>query len=233
MRNRLFIAQLAIVAFCLFAVGELAANFPYPSPLIRFSLPPKLRWPAEQIAGWVEAQSFDPGFSEFFYRDPERTIPPGENLVAPADGLLRDVIFEDGITYFIVALSFWDVHVVRTPVAGVVKDIRFEGTTFFRDTSEAKEQVFLKGKAGPVQQVLTLETDYGEVRVRLITSYWASRLKVWVHEGDHLTKGQRIGRILLGSTVVAEFPGEVKFAVPTRDRVVAGETIIYRGAKFQ
>jgi phosphatidylserine decarboxylase len=232
MRNPLLAAQLAIVAFCVFAVGELAVSFPYPSPLIRFSLPPKLRWPAAEIAGWVEAQSFDPGFSEFFYRDPERKVPPGENLVAPADGLLRDVVFENGITYLIVALSFWDVHVVRTPVAGVVKDISFEGNTFFRYSSEAKEQVFLKGKAGPVQQVLTLDTDYGEVKLRLITSYWASRLKVWVQEGDRLTKGQRIGRILLGSTVVAEFPGEVKFTVPKGQRVIAGETVIYQGAKF-
>jgi phosphatidylserine decarboxylase len=80
--------------------------------------------------------------------------------------------------------------------------------------------------------VLTLDTDYGEVKVRLITSYWASRLKVWVHEGDHLTKGQRIGRILLGSSVVAEFPGKVTFSVPVQQRVVGGETIIFDGGKF-
>jgi phosphatidylserine decarboxylase len=233
MRNWLLFVQLGILTLCLGAAGELVSQFPYPSPLIKPLLPPKLRWPSAEIAGWIEAQSFDPGFSEFFYRDPERKIPPGQNLVAPADGILRDIVFQNNTTYFIVALSFWDVHVVRTPVTGVVKDISSEGYTFFRNSSEATNQVYLKGKAGPVQQVITLDTDYGEVRLRLITSYWASRLKVWVHEGDHLTKGQRVGRILLGSTVVAEFPGNVKFAVPKSQRVVGGETIIYDRKNFQ
>ena len=188
MRNRLLFVQLGIIAFCLFAVTELVGNFPYPSPLIKPLLPPKLRWPGPEVAAWVESQNFDPGFLEFFYRDPERVVPPGQNLVSPADGVLLDNIFEDGVSYFIVALSFWDVHVVRTPVAGVVKNITSEGYSVFRDSSEVKDQVYLKGKAGPVQQIVTLDTDYGEVRVRLITSYWASRLKVWVHEGDRLKK---------------------------------------------
>jgi len=232
-QKRVLIIQLGIIAFCLIALTELVANFPFPSPVIKPFLPPKLRWPSELVAHWVEAQNFDEGFLEYFYRDPERTVPPGQNLVSPADGLLRDVIYKNDISYFVVALSFWDVHVVRTPVSGVVKSITQEGFTFYRYSSEVKDQVYLEGKAGPVQQVLTLDTDYGEVRVRLITSYWASRLKVWVHEGDRLTKGQRIGRIMLGSSVVAEFPGKVQFSVPVQQRVVGGETIIFNGAKFQ
>ena len=233
MQRRVLVLQLGIVAFCLVALTELITTFPFPSPLVQPLLPPKLRWPAAEVAAWVESQNYDPGFLEFFYRDPERIVPPGQNLVAPADGLLRDVIYKNDLTYLVVALSFWDVHVVRTPVAGVVKDITSEGYTLYRYSSEVKDQAYLEGKAGPVQQVLTLDTDYGEVRVRLITSYWASRLKVWVHVGDRLEKGQRIGRILLGSSVVAEFPGHVEFAVPVQERVVGGETIIFNGAKFQ
>ena len=233
MRKRVLVTQTGIIAFCLIAVAELITQFPFPSPLIKPFLPPKLRWPPAEVAAWVEAQNYDPGFLEFFYRDPERIVPLGQNLVSPADGVLRDVVVKDGVSYFIVALSFWDVHVVRTPVAGVVKNITSEGYTLFRNSSEVKDQVYLKGKAGPVQQVLTLDTDYGEVRVRLITSYWASRLKVWVHEGDRLTKGQRIGRILLGSSVVAEFLGKATFAVQSQQRVVGGETIIFNGGHFQ
>jgi phosphatidylserine decarboxylase len=66
--------------------------------------------------------------------------------------------------------------------------------------------------------------------VHLITSYWASRLKLRVRVGEKLEKGQRIGRILLGSTVVAEFPGDLKFSVRPTQRVLGGETIIAEGA---
>jgi phosphatidylserine decarboxylase len=64
------------------------------------------------------------------------------------------------------------------------------------------------------------------VKVRLITSYWASRIKLWVQIGQHLEKGDKLGRILLGSTVVSEFPGETQFLVRPGQRVIAGETLI-------
>ena len=230
---RILAIQLGIIVSCTIAIAQLIMYFPYPSPLIKPILPPRFRWPTEQVAGWVEAQNYDPSFLEFFARDPERDIPPGQNLVSPADGVVIDIPREGGMTYFTVGLSFWDVHVVRTPVAGVVIDVAEEGLTFFRDRSEVKDLVFLKGKDAPVQQIVTLDTDYGRVRVRLITSYWASRLKVWVHKGDRLEKGQRIGRILLGSSVVAEFTGNVTFTVEPNERVVGGETVIFSDERLR
>jgi phosphatidylserine decarboxylase len=180
---------------------------------------------------WVETENIDKGFLTFFNRDPERNIPAGENLVSPADGIIQEIALQDGVTYFVVGLSFWDVHVVRTPVAGVVKSIEKEGSYFTRNVSksELKENIFLRGKVAPVQEVVTLDTGHGDVNIRLITSYWASRLKVWVHQGERLEKGQRIGRILLGSTVVAELPGDVMLQVKAGQRVIGGETIIFEG----
>lgn len=229
MPRRTLAFQIVIMASCITAVALMFVHFPFPSPLIKPLLPPKQRWPAEQVAAWVESGHIDSGFAEFFNRDPERTVPPGNNLVSPADGVIKDIAVQDGVTYFVVGLSFWDVHVVRTPVAGVVKNIEQEGLSFFRYSSEAKDMVFLKGKAGPVQQIVTLETDYGEIKVRLITSYWASRLKLWIQEGQHLEKGDRIGRILLGSTVVLDLPGTVPFSIQKGQRVVGGETVILEG----
>jgi len=125
------------------------------------------------------------------------------------------------------------VHVVRAPVAGVVTDIEQEGYSLFgRNDSQQKmrESIFLRGKAAPVQQIITINSKFGLVKVRLITSYWASRLKVFVHLGDRLEKGQRVGRILLGSTVVGEFPNRLLFSVKKGQRLVGGETIISEGA---
>jgi len=229
MPKKIFIFQVAVMALCIVAVVQIVVQFPFPSPLIKPLLPPKQRWPVEQVAAWVESGHIDSGFMEFFNRDPERIVPPGRNLVSPADGVIKDIVAEDGVTYFVVGLSYWDVHVVRTPAAGVVKRIEQEGLSFFRYSSEAKDMVFLKGKAGPVQQIVTLSTDYGEIKIRLITSYWASRLKLWVQEGQHLEKGERIGRILLGSTVVLDMPGPFDFSVQKGQRMVGGETIILGG----
>jgi phosphatidylserine decarboxylase len=224
--NRTLIIQTSILAVCIVAVAETLLNFPFPSPLIKPFLPPKLRWPTAEILEWGEAMNYDSGFLHFFMRDPERIVPPGGDLVSASDGVIKDIVYSNGTTYLVIGLSFWDVHVVRTPAAGVVKDVDAEGVSFFRDIGEGQDQVYLKGKAGPVQQIVTLDTRYGQMRVRLITSYLADRLKVWVREGQHLQKGQRIGRILLGSTVVIEIPGRVKLLVHRWQRLVAGETVI-------
>jgi len=233
MPRQTLIFQLVVMASCIFAAVQTVVHFPFPSPLIRPLLSPKQRWPAEQVAAWVESGHIDSGFMEFFNRDPERTVPPGNNLVSPADGVIKDIAVQNGTAYFVVGLSYWDVHVVRTPVAGVVKNIEQEGLSFYRFSSEAKDMVFLKGKAGPVQQIVTLATVYGDIKVRLITSYWASRIKLWVQAGQHLEKGDRIGRILLGSTVVLDLPDGAQLSVQKGQRVVGGETVILAGERSQ
>jgi phosphatidylserine decarboxylase len=236
LKKRTLLVQCGILAVCVLALAELALNFPYPSPFINPFLPPKERWASAQIADWVESGKFDWAFVDYFNRDPERVVPAGKDPVSPADGVLKGFEFVDGVTEFVVGLSFWDVHVVRTPVAGIVKSIEQDGLIPLARPepggSEA-EDFALRGKTAPVQAIVTVATAMGDVRIRLITSYWASRLRVWVHEGQHLDKGQRIGRILLGSTVAAEFPGRVTFQVPAGQRVVGGETVISNDEAFQ
>jgi phosphatidylserine decarboxylase len=220
--------QIILIALSVFVVTEFAINFPYPSPLVKPFLSPRMRWPAQQVIEWVENQNIDPAFRKFFYRDPERTVPHGPNLVAAADGVIQLVVHNDNITYLVIGLSFWDVHVVRTPIAGVVKSVETDGEYYAKYPTRAERDAsfFIHGKAAPVQQIVTLQTDMGDVKVRLITSYWASRIKVWVHPGQSIAKGQRIGRILLGSTVVVELPGKIDFSLKPMQHVTAGETII-------
>jgi phosphatidylserine decarboxylase len=224
--------QLALIVFAVLAISSEFANFPYPSPLIRPFLPPKLRWPTDQVIGWVEIGQIDREFAKFFSRDPERKIPAGDNMVSAADGVVQRVDFRDGATHLVVGLSFWDVHIVRTPLEGVVKDVEPIGTWYdrampgSRSPADTEKVIYLEGKAAPVQQVVTIATKLGDIRVRLITSYWASRLRVWVRPGQHVAKGERIGRILLGSTVVVAFPGKVDLSVMLRQHVSGGETII-------
>jgi phosphatidylserine decarboxylase len=94
---------------------------------------------------------------------------------------------------------------------------------------EGRGFAFLREKSCPVQKRLVIATDAGTIAVRLITSIAARRIETWVKAGEVIERGQRIGRILLGSTVVLELPATIKLLVKTGDRVWAGETLVAEG----
>jgi phosphatidylserine decarboxylase len=225
-RGATLLVQLGILLACGSVLWPLVRSFPYPSPLVRGLLPPEKRWPTEQVREWIAAGNVDPGFLSFFLRDPEREIAPGPVAVAAADGLLREVRVRDGKVWFVILLSFWDVHVQRSPLAGTVRSVEDRGDTYM--DKEWRDMVFLNEKLAPVQKVITLDTEVGEVFVHLITSVAARRLEAFVQPGQTIEKGQRIGSILLGSTVVVALPESCVPVARADQRVVGGETVLAR-----
>lgn len=224
------ILVLQIVILCLVAAAIVlwALYFPYPSPLIRRWLSPRKRWPEMQIRTWLKRGKFQRAFLRHFYSDPERIAPPGNSMLAPADGLVTSAQVHDGVRYLVIALSFWDMHVQRSPVAGRVLDVASHGDGFM--DGEGREFAFLREKSCPVQKRLVIATDAaGQIAVRLITSLAARRIETWVRAGEQIERGQRIGRILLGSTVVLELPPSMGLLVRPGDRVWAGETAVAEG----
>ncbi len=221
------ILQLAILASLAIAVLYLGIYFPHPSPLVRRWLSPRKRWPEGQVRGWLANGRFQSAFLRYFYRDPERVPPPGGTTLAPADGLVTSADIQGGVRYLVIALSFWDMHVQRSPVSGRVLGAQSLGDDFM--DGEGREFVFLREKTCPVQKRLVIATDGGQVAVRLITSLAARRIETWVREGEEVERGQRIGRILLGSTVVLELPAATKLLVRVGDRVWAGQTAVAEG----
>lgn len=223
------ILVLQIVILCLLAAAIVlwACYFPYPSPLVRRWLAPRKRWPEMQIRAWLQRGEFQRAFLRHFYSDPEREAPPGTSLIAPADGLVTSAEVRGQVRYLVIALSFWDMHVQRSPVAGKVLSVTAHGDDLM--DGEGREFVFLREKSCPVQKRVVVETDAGQVAVRLITSIAARRIETWVREGEKIERGQRIGRILLGSTVVLELPAATKLLVHTGDRVWAGQTAVAEG----
>lgn len=222
----LFYGQLAVIAVLVFAVAFLLWNFPHPSPLIRPLLPARKRWPEQQIRGWLKTGRFHRGYLAYFYRDPKRFPESGSGMLAPADGLVTSADVKDGIRYIVVALSFWDMHIQRSPLAGRVVTVEPSGDV--HTDGEGREFAFLRAKHCPVQQRITLDTDVGRLAVRLITSVAARRIEVWVAPGETIDRGQRIGKILLGSTVVLEVPERYVSAVPVGSRVWAGQTVLVK-----
>lgn len=223
----MLVLQILILCVLAAAVAIGALYFPYPSPLIRRWLPPRKRWPETQIRGWLKNSRYQRAFLRHFYSDPERVAPPGPSLIAPADGLVSSAEAQGGIRYLVIALSFWDMHVQRSPVSGTVLSVESHGDDFL--DGEGREFAFLREKSCPVQKRLVVATEAGQVAVRLITSLAARRIETWVREGEEIERGQRIGRILLGSTVVLELPAATKLLVRTGDRVWAGQTAVAEG----
>lgn len=218
----ILVVQALVLLALMVAVGLWLFWFPYPSPLLRRWLPPRKRWPEAQIRGWLKRGRFHDAFVRYFCRDPERVPPPGTSLLAPADGLVTGTETRAGIRYLVIALSFWDMHVQRCPLSGRVMSVESRGDDFM--DGEGREFAFLREKACPVQKRLVVATEAGPIAVRLITSVTARRIETWVREGDEIERGQRIGRILLGSTVVLELPATAGLLVRKGDRVWAGET---------
>lgn len=212
----LFLAVLAVL-LCFF-------YFPNPSPLVRRFLPPRSRWPEAQIRLWLVRNRFHKSFLSYFYRDPERLAPPGEGYLAPADGLITSDDVQNGIRYLVIALSFWDMHVQRSPISGTVISVVSDGDIYM--DGEGRNFAFLRQKACPVQTRIVLLGKNGEIAVRLITSLAARRIETWIQQGSRVDRGERIGRILLGSTVVLELPESIELSVKVGERVRAGETVI-------
>lgn len=220
----IFLIQSLLLVTLLIALALWLYNFPYPSPLVRWMLPPHWRWPEQQIRDGLRTGIFPRSYLEYFYRDPERTPPSGDGILAPADGIVTSVDVHNKVRYIVIALSFWDMHVQYSPLAGTITGVQELGNEFM--DGEGRNFAFLREKPCPVQKRVIMQTELGEISIRLITSLAARRLQTFVTEGDVVRRGQRIGKILLGSTVVLELPERCPLRVTFHQRVRAGETVV-------
>jgi len=147
----------------------------------------------------------------WFFRDPDRE--PGEGIVAAADGRLAS-IDDDAVTF----LNIHNVHVVRAPYAGTVDRVeRVDGSHAPAFLDHARHNQGIE---------ITVNTDWGPQRVRLLVGLVARRAVSYVEEGDELAKGQRLGMIRLGSRVDVDLPETVEPAAREGQPVRAGETTI-------
>jgi phosphatidylserine decarboxylase len=184
-----------------------------------------------------------------FYRDPERTAPEAQGVVvSPADGLViyvdkaergklpvstkrsrpyplhelvRTPLRSDDAIVVGIALSFLDVHVNRSPIAG---DVTAQNHYPGRFASLKRPvAVFTNERA-----TMVLERRGLQVAVVLIASRLVRRIVSYVCEGDHVALGQRIGAIRFGSQVDLVLPDRdgVRVLVRPGQRLRAGETVI-------
>jgi phosphatidylserine decarboxylase len=165
-------------------------------------------------------------FMAFFFRNPERKIPEGDNIfVSPADGkviLIQNVDEEEGLKALIkisIFLSLFDVHVNRMPCSGEVVDIKYKKGRFspaFTDkASQENEQV----------AVLISHNSY-KILVKQIAGVIARRIVCWADVGDRVERGERYGIIRFGSRVDLFIPDKTEVMVKIGDKVKGGKTIL-------
>ena len=170
-------------------------------------------------------------FCLYFFRDPERVLPPRQDVfVAPADGLVLSIEraippAELGLapvprTRVAIFLSVLDVHVNRAPIAGTVQKIAYHPGLFL---SAAED----KASDDNERNSLLLRTAGGQdVVVVQIAGLIARRILCEVAEGQTLLAGQRFGIIRFGSRTDLYLPPGCQPLVAVGQRMIGGETVI-------
>lgn len=95
--------------------------------------------------GWAVLPLLPAAFFLWFFRDPERSIPQEPGLtVSPADGKVTEVArvsTPDGERLRLsIFLSVFDVHVNRSPVAGILREVRYSKGEFLNAMNPACAQ---------------------------------------------------------------------------------------------
>jgi phosphatidylserine decarboxylase len=163
-------------------------------------------------------------FFLWFFRDPERRIPAVQGaIVSPADGKITDIsaIEENGErrTRISIFLNVFDVHVNRSPVSGVIEDVRYQKGQFRNAMGAASAD-------SNEQNVVTLRSDAGTVVMKQIAGLLARRIVFNKKPGDILERGERVGLIKFGSRTDVIFPGSAAMKVKVGDRVKGGSTLL-------
>jgi phosphatidylserine decarboxylase len=166
-------------------------------------------------------------FMMYFFRDPERIAPEGDNIfVSPADGkviLIKNVREDQHLKSDAIEISIFmsplNVHVNRSPCDGVVESVVHTKGKFL---SAFKHEASLQNE----NIAMLLNTRHGKILVRQVAGFVARRAVCRVKPGDILKKGQRYGIIKFSSRLDVYLPKDADIKVKLGDKVKAGETII-------
>jgi phosphatidylserine decarboxylase len=212
-------------------------RFPFASDTLLFAPPLGAAALLCLFMGWGAAGWLMVGLTLFvlyFFRDPERIAPPGDDLlVAPADGKVvqidtayRDADHPDGAICVSIFLSIFNVHIQRTPLAGTILRKAYNRGKFLAAWDH-------KASLDNEQALTVMRTAVGIVSIKQIAGLIARRIFTWVDVGAEVEKGAHLGLIRFGSRVDLIVPPSVEILSVVGDKVSAGETVMARLVKRQ
>lgn len=167
----------------------------------------------------------------YFFRDPDRVTPLREGLIiAPADGRISAIesvrpptelgLGPEQRVRISTFLSVIDVHITRAPVSGrIVRSIYVPGTFVNAALDKASEE-------NERRAMVIEKSDGTEIAVVQIAGLVARRIVAFVHEGDSVGVGERLGLIRFGSRVDVYLPAGKTALVAVGQLAVGGETVL-------
>lgn len=167
-------------------------------------------------------------FTINFFRDPDRNIPDGNNIVvSPADGkivIVKDVyekrFLNDEAVQISIFMSPLNVHVNRIPISGKVDFFNYvegEYLVAFHDKADERNE----------RSEIGLTTKFGKVLFTQVAGMVARRIIYEINVSDSVNIGERFGMIKFGSRVDVIVPKKWKILVKEGDLTTAGETILF------
>jgi len=168
-------------------------------------------------------------FFLWFFRDPERQVPQEPGLVvAPADGKVTDIstLTIDGKTRHRVSifLNVFDVHVNRTPIAGVVREVEYRRGKFTNAMGSLSAE-------RNEQNIVTVEGEGQTLVFKQIAGLLARRIVFTPKVGDTMARGQRIGMMKFSSRMDVVMDGSISVTVKLGEHTVGGVTVIGRAQR--
>ena len=173
---------------------------------------------------WAAVPVVLAAFFLWFFRDPERAIPvePGA-VVSPADGKITDVsqVTVDGKRYkrISIFLNVFDVHVNRSPIAGVIRGAKYQEGKFLNamdpQCADCNEQ-----------NTVTVEGEGHTIIFKQIAGLLARRIVFSKNIGEEVERGERVGLIKFGSRTDILMEPSAEIQVKVGDRVKGGASIL-------
>ncbi len=168
-------------------------------------------------------------FTFYFFRDPERVVPLGDDiLLSPADGLITNSSeYKEGkksYTKVSIFLSVFNVHIQRLPVSGQITKIDYIEGKFINATLD-------KASEDNERLRLTLKSGSNVIYITQIAGLIARRIICYLKTNEKVNQGDRYGIIKFGSRVDIEFPNSYNLTVSIGQQCIGGETIIARDFK--
>lgn len=182
------------------------------------------------LIGWLTSPPFAiPAFAFaafflWFFRDPDRVVPdsPGA-VVSPADGRVTFVgpCTLDGVrrTRISIFLNVFDVHVNRSPIAGVIRDARYQKGKFLNAMNQACADQ-------NEQNVVTVDGEGQTLVFKQIAGLLARRIVFTKAIGDPVARGDRIGMMKFGSRMDVFLEPSADLKVKVGDRVKGGSSVL-------
>lgn len=167
-------------------------------------------------------------FTLNFFRDPDRNIPEGDDIVlSPADGkvlIVKDVIdkkfVNEEATQVSIFMSPLNVHVNRIPISGKVEYLKYiegEYLVAYHDKADERNE----------RSEIGIMSQHGKVFFTQVAGMVARRIIYDISLNDSVEIGKRFGMIKFGSRVDVIVPKKWKVKVKEGENTFAGETILF------